>query len=49
VTVEIDPPQPDEVTRAVAELLGSDRPSPDPWWQAGTDENLEDVKKPLQS
>ena len=39
--VELDPPQPDPVTLAVAELLGADEPSPDPWWRAGVDENLE--------
>ena len=41
VDVELDPPQPDEVTRAVAELLDADAPPPDPWWRAGVDENLE--------
>ena len=39
--VELDPPQPDEVARAVAELLEGDTPSPDPWWREGADENLE--------
>jgi hypothetical protein len=41
VKIELDPPQPDEVARAVAELLEAEEPSPDPWWQAGIDENLE--------
>ena len=39
--VELDPPQPQEVTRAVAELVDVDAPAPDPWWQAGVDESLE--------
>ena len=38
--VELDPDQPEPVVEAVAEALaGSDR-APDPWWQAGIDENL---------
>jgi hypothetical protein len=41
VDVELDPPQPDEVTRALAQLLDADAPPPDPWWRAGVDENLE--------
>ena len=41
VDVEIDPPQPDEVTRAIAELLDEAVPAVDPWWRAGVDENLD--------
>ena len=39
--VELEPEQPPEVARAVAELLAAEeeRP-PDPWWQAGLDESL---------
>ena len=39
--VELDPPQTDEVARAVAELVDVGAPPPDPWWQAGVDEILE--------
>ena len=38
--LELDPPQPPEVVRVVAELLVP-APAPDPWWQAGLDEALE--------
>jgi hypothetical protein len=41
VDVELDPPQPGEVTRAVAELVDAHAPPPDPWWQAGVEESLE--------
>ena len=37
--VELDPDQPDEIARAVSELLQQER-QPDPWWQAGIDEAL---------
>jgi len=37
--VELEPDQPEEVTAAVAELLGDER-EPDPWWQAGIDDAL---------
>jgi hypothetical protein len=36
--IELQPPQPDEVVRAVAELLGEADRAPDPWWQAGVEE-----------
>lgn len=39
--LELDPPQPDEVTRALSELLQADK-APDPWWQAGMDDALAD-------
>jgi hypothetical protein len=39
---ELDPAQPDEVTRAIAELLDDESPSVDPWWRAGVEENLAD-------
>jgi hypothetical protein len=39
--VELDPPQPDEVTRAIAALLEEAAPVVDPWWRAGVDENLD--------
>ena len=39
--VELDPPQPDDVARAVAELLDADVPPPDAWWRAGIEEDLE--------
>jgi hypothetical protein len=42
--VELEPQQPDEVALAVAALLAeSEQASPDPWWQAGIDEALEDA------
>jgi hypothetical protein len=37
--VELEPDQPDEVARAVAQLLQQER-EPDPWWQAGIDAAL---------
>jgi hypothetical protein len=39
--VELDPPQPDEVVRAVAEVLAEDDAGPDPWWRAGIDDALD--------
>ena len=39
--VELDPSQPDEVTRAIAEVLDEDTPPVDTWWRAGVDENLD--------
>ena len=39
--VQLSPEQPDEVAAAVAAVLGSSRPEPDPWWQAGLDVSLE--------
>jgi hypothetical protein len=41
VDIELDPEQPEEVTRAVAELLDETVPDPDPWWRAGVDDALE--------
>jgi hypothetical protein len=41
VDVETEPPQPDEVTRAIAVLLEETAPTVDPWWRAGVDENLD--------
>jgi hypothetical protein len=41
VDVELEPEQPDEVSRAVEELLADSRPTPDPWWQAGIEEAIE--------
>jgi hypothetical protein len=41
VDVEIDPPQPDEVTCAIVALLEEASPAVDPWWRAGVDENLD--------
>lgn len=42
--VDLDtlPPQPDEIRRALAEALADPDPQPDPWWQAGIEENLEE-------
>jgi hypothetical protein len=39
--VEVDPPQPEEVVRALAEAVELPAKGPDPWWQAGVAENLE--------
>ena len=39
--IELDPEQPEEVARAVAELLDEAAAPPDPWWQAGLDDALE--------
>jgi hypothetical protein len=38
--LELQPPQPDEVMRAVEQLLAEPEPTPDAWWQAGIDEAL---------
>jgi hypothetical protein len=38
VDVEATPPQPDEVTRAIAAALAPGPRGPDPWWQAGVNE-----------
>ena len=40
VDVELEPEEPPAVVDAVARLLATERPDPDPWWQAGLDENL---------
>ena len=39
VDVELEPEQPEEVARAVAELLVAAEPAADPWWQAGLDDS----------
>jgi hypothetical protein len=41
VSAETDPPQPDEVAQAIADLLGRDDAAPDPWWQAGIEESFD--------
>jgi hypothetical protein len=41
VDVELEPEQPDEVVRAVVELLSDGPPAPDPWWQAGIEGSIE--------
>lgn len=39
--VELDPPQPEPVSEAIAAALALDGgPAVDPWWRAGVDENL---------
>lgn len=40
VDVELEPEQPEEVSRAVEELLAERAPAPDPWWQAGIEEAI---------
>ncbi|HVU79596.1 MAG TPA: hypothetical protein VHC67_18630 [Gaiellaceae bacterium] len=41
--VELDPPQPEEVARAIAaELALPEAGAPDPWWRAGIDEALQE-------
>jgi hypothetical protein len=37
----LEPEQPDEVARALAELLAPASSEPDPWWRAGAQEALE--------
>lgn len=40
--IELDPPQPDAVESALAELLAAEEPTaPDPWWAEGLRESLE--------
>lgn len=39
--LELSPEQPSTVVAAVAALLGDPPPAPDPWWQAGIDEALQ--------
>jgi hypothetical protein len=41
VELELDPPQPAEVTQAVADALAEPTGGTDPWWRAGVDEQLE--------
>jgi hypothetical protein len=42
VSPETNPPQPEDVDRAIADVLAEDAASPDPWWRAGTQESLEE-------
>ena len=38
--IELQPPQPDAVVRAVEELLAEAPVKPDPWWSEGLEEAL---------
>ena len=38
--LELNPPQPDEIVRAVEQLVAETRPASDPWWAAGIAEAL---------
>jgi len=40
VAIELDPPQPEAVVRAVDTLLDDRAPRVDPWWAAGIAESL---------
>jgi len=40
--IELSPPQPAAVVRAVADALSEQGGTVDPWWQAGLDEALAD-------
>jgi hypothetical protein len=42
VEIDVRPPQPPAVVRAVADALANERDAVDPWWQAGLDEALAD-------
>jgi hypothetical protein len=42
VNPETSPPQPEDVGRAIAEVLADEPAAPDPWWQAGIEESLEE-------
>jgi hypothetical protein len=42
VNPETTPPQPDEVATAIADVLDLAVAGPDSWWQAGTEESLEE-------
>jgi hypothetical protein len=42
VTPETDPPQAEEIERALAEALAAAAAAPDAWWQAGIEEALEE-------
>jgi hypothetical protein len=42
VSSETNPPQSEDVDKAIADLLGEDAVTPDPWWLAGTRESLEE-------
>jgi hypothetical protein len=39
--LSLEPEQPEEVVRALEELLGDSAGEVDPWWRAGNDEALE--------
>jgi len=39
--IELTPPQPPAVRRAIADALDDPADGVDPWWQAGLDEALE--------
>ena len=41
VKLELTPEQPAAIAEALAALLARPERGPDPWWQAGIDENLE--------
>ena len=38
--VELEPPQPDPVARALERLLAAEEGNIDPWWAAGLEEQL---------
>lgn len=38
--IETSPPQPDEVVRAIAQVLDDAADEPDPWWRAGVEDAL---------
>jgi hypothetical protein len=42
VTPETDPPQAEEIERALADALAAAAAAPDAWWQAGIEEALEE-------
>jgi hypothetical protein len=42
VSSETNPPQSEEVDRAIADVLAEDAAARDPWWQAGIEEALEE-------
>jgi hypothetical protein len=42
VNPETSPPQPDEVAEAIGEVLAGEDRAPDPWWQAGIQESVDE-------
>lgn len=42
VRPETDPPQTEEVAQAISDLLAGGDAAPDPWWQAGIEESVEE-------
>jgi len=42
VSTETNPPQTEEIVRAIADAFAETEDGPDPWWQAGLDEALEE-------